>query len=87
MLCAEQARLLVHVAHGAEVPADDLKVGVLAHVVLGHLEHAEVEVGDGTEGPACDEHDRLLVRVAEGVGEAMGGEGVVWRVWEGDGGL
>ena len=82
MIRREQTGFLVLVADRTEVPADDLKVCVLADVVLGHLEHAEVEVGDGAEGAACDEDDRLLVWIAEGAGEAVRREGVVGRVGE-----
>ena len=79
---AEEARLLVLVTDRAKVAPDDLPVGILADVVLGHLEHAEVEVGDGAEGAACNEDDRLLVWITEGAGEAVRREGVVGRVGE-----
>ena len=82
MLCAEKTRLLVLIAHRAEVAADNLEVGILADVVLGHLEHAEVKVGDGAEGNTCDEDDRLLLGIAEHAREAVGREGVVWRIRE-----
>ena len=82
MMCAEQAGLLVLVTDRAEVAADDLKVGVLADVVLGHFEHAEVEVCYGAEGAACDEDERLLLGVSEDSGETVGGELVIWRVRE-----
>ena len=49
MVCAEKTRLLVLVAHGAQVAADDLEVGVLPGIVDGHLEHAEVKVRDWAE--------------------------------------
>ena len=60
MVCAEQTRLVVLVAHGTQIPADDLEVGVLPNIVLGHFEHSEVEIGDRTKGTARDEDDRLL---------------------------
>jgi hypothetical protein len=43
---AEQPRLLVHVRDRTEIPAYDLKIGVMADVVAGHFEHPEVEIGD-----------------------------------------
>lgn len=82
VVCAEQARLLVLVAHGAEVAADDLKVGVLADIVDGHLEHAQVKERDRAEGPAGDEDDWLLVGVAEGAAQTVVREGIVWGVGE-----
>ena len=78
----EEARLLVLVRDGREVSADDLPVGILADVVLGHLKHAEVKVGDGTEGATCDEDDGLLVRIAEDPGETVGGKRVVGSIGE-----
>lgn len=39
MVRTQQARFLIHVADRAQIASDDLKVGVLANVVLGHLEH------------------------------------------------
>ena len=80
MVGTEEAGLLVLVADRAEVAADDLPVGVLANVVLGHLEHAEVKVGDGAEGSAGDEDDGLLVRIPEEAGEAVGWECVIWWI-------
>ncbi len=82
VMCAEKARLLVLVAHWTEVAADDLEVGVLADIVLGHLEHAEVKVGDWAEGSTGDEDEGLLVRIAEDAGQAVRREGVIWRIRE-----
>ena len=82
VMCREEARLLVLVRDGREVSADDLPVGILADVVLGHLKHTEVKVGDGAEGTTCDENDGLLVGIAEDTGEAVGGKGVVGRIGE-----
>ena len=79
MLRIEKAGLLVLVRDRTEVPSDDLEVGVLPDVVLGHLEHPQVEVGDGAEGPARDEHDWLFVGVPEDTGEAVCWELVVRR--------
>ena len=53
----EQPGFLVHVAHGTEIAPHNLKIGVLPHVVLGHLEHAQVEIGYGAEGATCYEDD------------------------------
>ena len=55
MVGVDETGLLVLVADRAEVAADDLPVGVLADVVLGHLKHSEVEVGDWAEGAAGDD--------------------------------
>lgn len=83
MLCTEQTGLLVHVAHGTEVAPDDLEIGVLADVVDGHLEHAEVEVCDGAEGAARDEDEGLLIGIAQRAGKAVSGELVVGGIGEG----
>ena len=80
MVCAEKPGLLVLVADRAEVAADNLEVGVLADVVLGHLEHAQVQVGDRAEGAACDKDHRLLVCIPKDGREPVGGERVVGRV-------
>ncbi len=81
-MCAEKTRLLVLIADRGEVAANDLPVGILADVVLRHLEHAEVEVGDGAERAAGDEDYGLFLGVPEHAGEAVGRERVVWRVRE-----
>lgn len=60
MMCAEQTRFIVLVAHGTQIPAHDLEVGALPNIVLGHFEHSEVEVSDRAEGPAGNENDGLL---------------------------
>lgn len=87
MVCIKKARFLVLVRDRTQVPSDDLEVSILPDVVLRHLEHSEVEVGDGTEGAAGDEHDRLLVWIPKDMGEAVCWELVVWRVgklwWKG----
>ena len=82
MVCAEKPRLLVLVADRTEVSADDLEVGILANVVLGHLKHAEMEVGDGAEGAACYQDERLLLWVPEDAREAVCREGIVWGICE-----
>ena len=80
MLRIEKTGLLVLVRDRTEVPSDDLEVGVLTDVVLGHLEHPQMEVGDGAEGPTRDEHDWLLVWIPEDTGEAVCWELVVRRI-------
>ena len=90
MVRIKKAGFLVLVRDRTEVPSNDLEVGVLADVVLGHLEHSKVEVGDGAERAAGDEDDRLFVRVPEDWGEAVCRELVVrwirkvWWRWGGD---
>lgn len=49
MVGAKKALFLVHVAYGTEISSHDLKVCVVSDIILGHLEHAEVEIGDGAE--------------------------------------
>jgi hypothetical protein len=78
----EKARLLVLVADRAEVGTNNFKVCVLSDVVLGHFEHAEVEVCDRAEGAACHQYDGCFGRVSEGATEAMVGEGIVWGIGE-----
>jgi hypothetical protein len=81
VLRGQKARLAVLVRHGREVPADDLELGVLPDKVDGHLEHPQVEVGDGAEGSTCDQHERRTAGIAEGP-QPLGRELVTWRVVE-----
>lgn len=74
--------LLVHVAHRTKVTTDDLEVGILPHVVLGHFKHAEVEVSYRTEAPACHQDDRSFAGIAQGLRQAVMREGVIWRIGE-----
>ena len=60
MVCAEQTRLVVLVAHRTQIAAHNLEAGVLPNIVLGHFEHSEVEIGDRTKGTAHIEDDGLL---------------------------
>lgn len=85
MASTEQPGFFVHVADGAEIAPQDLKVRILADVVLGHLEHAEMEVRDGAEGTTCDENDRDFVGVLEGPGETVAGKLIVGGICEGFG--
>ena len=78
MLCTEKTGLLVLIAHRAEVAADNLEVGILANVVLGHLEHAEVKKRDRAEGPARYEDEGLLVRIPERPPKPVSRELVAW---------
>lgn len=82
VLCAEETWLLVLVANGAQIAPYDLKIRVLADVVLRHLEHAQMEVGEWAERAARDEDEGLLLRVAKNAREAVSGELVIWRVRE-----
>lgn len=63
MLCAQQPRLLVHVRDGAEVPSEDLKVGIVPHVVLRHLEHSEMKIRDWAKGTTSYEDYWCLLRI------------------------
>ena len=56
----KQTRLLVLVADRTEIATDYLKVCIVAGVVPGHLEHAEVKVCDWAERSTCYQNDRLL---------------------------
>ena len=80
VVCIQKAGFLVLVRDRTQVPSDDLEVSILPDVVLRHLEHSEVEVGDWAEGAAGDEDDRLLVRIPEEAGEAVGWECVIWWI-------
>ena len=76
MRSAQEALLLVLVAHGTQVSTDDLEIGILAHIIDRHLEHPEMEIGDWAKGAACDENDRLLGGVAQGAVKPVCREGV-----------
>lgn len=64
MRSTKQTRFFVLVRDGTHVPAHNFEIGILACIVDCHLEHAEVKVGDRTEGPACDQYDGLLFWMA-----------------------
>ena len=83
MIRSEETWFVVLVTDGAKVAPDDLKVGILADVILRHLEHSEVEVGNGAKGAASDQYDGLFVGIAERSLKAMGRKSVAWRVREG----
>lgn len=78
----EEARFLVHVAHGAQISTKNFEVSVLSDIVFGHLEHAKMKVSNWTERTACDEDYGDLVWIANDCGKAMVWEGVVWRICE-----
>ena len=82
MIGREQTGFVVLVADRTQVAANDLEVSVLANVVLGHLEHAQVEIGYWTEGAACYQDHRLLVGIAESRLKTMVWEAVVWGICE-----
>lgn len=65
MVSTEKARLLVLVADRTEVAAHDLELGILADVIRGHFEDAEMEICEGREGAACDKDYRSLGRILE----------------------
>lgn len=83
MASAEETRFLVHIANRAEIATDDLKVGVLPDIVLGHFEHAKMEVGDWAEGTTSDEDYGSFVWVIEGGGDTVVRKGIIFRVCEG----
>ena len=100
--CRGEARLVVPVGHGRHVAANHLVLirHVLADVVDRHFEHAQVHVGNGREGTACDEDQGRFGRVRQHANEPVRGEVVVFkgldgreghfrvlgRWWEGGGG-
>ena len=65
MFGTEEARLLVHITDGTEVTSDNLVVCLLPSVIFCHLKHAEVQVGDWTERPACYEDEWLFGGVSQ----------------------
>lgn len=77
MCRAQQARLLVIVTDRTEISTHNLKLSTLSNIVDGHLEHAQMEVGNGAEGAAGDEHNGLLLRIAQHTDEAVMGKLVV----------
>jgi len=81
-MCIEQTGFLVLIADWAEVSSNNLEIGVLSNVILGHLEHPEVEVCDGTKGSACHKNNRLLGWVPEDGVKAVVGKGIVGWICE-----
>jgi hypothetical protein len=82
MVCTEQARLLVLIRDGTHVATHDFEIGILANVVLGHLEHSQMQVGDGREGATSHEYDRLAVFIALVLHKTVSGKRVVRRICE-----
>jgi hypothetical protein len=58
---AKQSRFLVLVRDGTYVSTHHLEICVLAGVIDGHLEHAQMEVGNWAERSARDEDDGLFL--------------------------
>ena len=63
MITTEKAGLLVLLTDGTEIASHDFKLGVLANVVGGHLEDAEMEIRQWGEGAASYEDYRSLGRI------------------------
>ena len=82
MRSAKQTRFFVLVRDGTHVPAHNFEIRILAGVIDCHLEHAEVEVGDRAERPACDQYDGLLIRMTLNEVEAVVRKGIVRRCSE-----
>jgi hypothetical protein len=82
MRSTKQTRFFVLVRDGTHVPAHNFEICILAGVVDCHLEHAEVEVGDRAERPACDQYDGLLFWMALKEVEAVVRKGIVRRCGE-----
>jgi hypothetical protein len=61
MVGAKQSWFLILVRHRTHVPSHHFEIRVLADVIDGHLEHAQMEVSDWTERSARDENDGLLL--------------------------
>ena len=80
MFGTQKARLLVHITDGAEVTPDNFVFGLLPGIIFGHLEHAEVQIGDWTEGAAGYKDEWLLRRVLQDPLEAVGWERIALRV-------
>jgi hypothetical protein len=78
----EQPRLLVHITDRTEISANNLEIGILAHIILGHLKHPEMEICDWAERPTCYKDDRLLLRVAESRRQAVRREGIIGGICE-----
>lgn len=71
MACSHKTRLLVHVADWTQVTAHNFEVCVLSNVVLCHLEHAQVKVGNWAEGPAGHQNYGGLLWISDDAGEAL----------------
>jgi hypothetical protein len=74
---AKQTRFFILVRDGTHVPSHNFEIRILAGVVDCHLEHAEVEVSDWAERPACDQYDGLPFWVALKEVEAVVRKGIV----------
>lgn len=89
MMGAKQARLFVHITDWTQISSHDFEIRVLPNVILGHLKHAQMQIGDWTERSASHKHYGCLLRVLEDSGETVMRErialGVCKRLCEMDG--
>ena len=81
--CTEETWFLVHIADRGEIASKNLELGILPDVVLGHFEHAKVEVSYWAERTTCDEDQWGLAGIGQRPREAMCRKRVIWRVREG----
>ena len=79
MRSTKQTRFFVLVRDGTHVPAHNFEIRILAGIVYCHLKHAEVEIGDRAERPACDQYDRLLFWMTLEEVEAVVRKGIIGR--------
>lgn len=71
VMCVKQSRFLVLITNGTEITAYNFVICVLANVVLGHLEHPEMEISDRAERTARYEDDGMFLWIAENPRKAM----------------
>ena len=67
----EETGLLVLVRHGTEVTSNDLKVRVMADIVLCHFEHSKVKISYGAEGATRDQNDWLFCGITHDPSETV----------------
>lgn len=79
-----QTRLAVRVGDGGEVTADEFEISAELDVIGRHLEHAQVEVGDGRKRSTSYQKQRSLLWIVQLPLQAVFGECVVLRRWWGD---
>jgi len=82
MFRTQQARFHILVTDGTEVASDNLEVGILSAIVLGHFEHTKVQVRHWTEGATSYQDDRSLGRVSHDSIETVVRKRVIGRVCE-----
>jgi hypothetical protein len=83
MMGAKQSWFLILVRDRTHVPSHHFEIRILADVIDGHLEHAQMEVSNWTKRSARDENDRLLFWMSLQEVEAVVGKGVIR--WCGEG--